>query len=121
MVLNEALQGNLRFGLLLDKLDKLDKMAEDKALKYVNCYLLGARVVTAAIDDIFVRHAADVNRDIAFHARINHVGRSSLVVGIRVEQPGEPVNRCPDICEICKIYNTFMASPCSYSIFKQNA
>jgi acyl-CoA hydrolase len=33
-----------------------------------------------------------VNRDIAFHARINHVGRSSLVVGIRVEQPGEPVN-----------------------------
>jgi hypothetical protein len=33
-----------------------------------------ALVVTAAIDDIFVRHAADVNRDIAFHARINPVG-----------------------------------------------
>jgi len=89
MVLNEALQGNLRFGLLLEK---LDKMAEETALKYVNCYHPDARVVTAAIDDIFVRHAADVNRDIAFHARINHVGRSSLVVGIRVEQPGEPVN-----------------------------
>jgi acyl-CoA hydrolase len=49
-------------------------------------------VVTAAIDDIFVRHAADVTRDISFQARINHVGRSSLVVGIRVEQLGEPVN-----------------------------
>jgi acyl-CoA hydrolase len=88
-VLNEPLQGNLRFGLLLEV---LDKVAEETALKYVNRYHPDARVVTAAIDDIFVRHAADVTRDIAFHARINHVGRSSLVVGIRVEHPGEPVN-----------------------------
>ena len=89
MVLDEELQGNLRFGLLLEV---LDKFAEETALKYVNRYHPDARVVTAAIDDIFVRHAADLTRDIAFHARINHVGRSSLVVGIRVEQPGEPVN-----------------------------
>ena len=89
MVLDEPLQGNLRFGLLLEVLDKI---AEETALKYVNLFHPDARVVTAAIDDIFVRHAADVNRDIVFHARINHVGRSSLVVGIRVEQPGEPVN-----------------------------
>jgi acyl-coenzyme A thioesterase 9 len=88
-VLNEPLQGNLRFGLLLEILDKI---AEETALKYVNRFHPDARVVTAAIDDIFVRHAADLTRDIAFHARINHVGRSSLVVGIRVEQPGEPVN-----------------------------
>ena len=89
MVLDEPLRGNLRFGLLLEVLDKI---AEETALKYVNRYHPDARVVTAAIDDIFVRHAADVTRDIAFHARINHVGRSSLVVGIRVEQPGDPVN-----------------------------
>jgi acyl-CoA hydrolase len=89
MVLNEPLRGNLRFGLLLEV---LDKVAEETALKYVNCFHPEACVVTAAIDDIFVRHAADVNRDIVFHARINHVGRSSLVVGIRVEQPGETVN-----------------------------
>jgi acyl-CoA hydrolase len=89
VVLDEPLQGNLRFGLLLEILDKI---AEETALKYVNCYYPDARVVTAAIDDIFVRHAADMTRDIVFHARINHVGRSSLVVGIRVEQPGEPVN-----------------------------
>ena len=89
MVLGEPLQGNFRFGLLLEVLDKI---AEDTALKYVNCYHPDARVVTAAIDNIFVRHAADVDRDIVFHARINHVGRSSLVVGIRVEQPGEPAS-----------------------------
>ena len=89
MVLDEPLQGNLRFGLLLEVLDKI---AEETALKYVTRYYPEARVVTAAIDDIFLRHATDVKRDIAFYARINHVGRSSLVVGIRVEQPGEPVN-----------------------------
>lgn len=89
MVLNETLQGNLRFGLLLEV---LDKVAEETSLRYVNRYHPEARVVTAAIDDIFVRHAADVTRDITFRARINHVGRSSLVVGIRVEQPGEPGN-----------------------------
>lgn len=88
MVLDEPLQGNLRFGLLLEVLDKL---AEETALNYVQRYHPEARVVTAAVDDIFVRHAADVNRDIVFHARINHVGRSSLVVGIRVEQPGDPL------------------------------
>jgi acyl-CoA hydrolase len=89
MVLDEPLQGNLRFGLLLEVLDKI---AEETALNYVHRFHPEARVVTAAIDDILIRHAADVTRDIAFHARINHVGRSSLVVGIRVEQPGEPVN-----------------------------
>ena len=89
MVLDEPIQGNLRFGLLLEVLDKI---AEETALKYVHRFHPAARVVTAAIDDIFVRHAADVTRDITFHARINHVGRSSLVIGIRVEQPGAPLN-----------------------------
>lgn len=87
MVLDEPLRGNIRFGLLLEV---LDKVAEVTALKYVNRYHPNARVVTAAIDNIFIRHAADVTRDIVFRARINHVGRSSLVVGIRVEHPGEP-------------------------------
>lgn len=89
MVVAEPLQGNLRFGLLLET---LDLVAETTALKYVNRFFPEARVVTAAIDNIYVRNAADVNRDLSFQARINHVGRSSLVVGIRVEQPGEPAN-----------------------------
>lgn len=89
MVVDEDLPGNLRFGLLLEI---LDSVAEQAALNYVNRFHPQARVVTAAIDNIFVRHAGDVNRDIVFKARINHVGRSSLEVGIRVEQPGEPGN-----------------------------
>lgn len=89
MVVDEPIPGNLRFGLLLEI---LDLVAEKTALNYVNRFYPDARVVTAAIDNILVRHAADVTRDIVFHARINHVGRSSLEVGIRVEQPGDPTN-----------------------------
>ncbi|ABQ25544.1 acyl-CoA thioesterase [Geotalea uraniireducens] len=89
MVVDEPIPGNLRFGLLLEI---LDLVAEKTALNYVNRFYPDARVVTAAIDNIFVRHAADVTRDIVFHARINHVGRSSLEIGIRVEQPGDPTN-----------------------------
>jgi acyl-CoA hydrolase len=89
MVIDEPLQGNLRFGLLLEI---LDKVAEETALNYVNRFYPAARVVTAAIDNILVRHAADVTKDLVFQARINHVGRSSLEIGIRVEQPGEPAN-----------------------------
>lgn len=88
-VIDEPLLGNFRFGLLLEI---LDKVAEETALKYVNAFYPEARVVTAAIDNIIIRHAADLDRDIVCHAHINHVGRSSLEVGIRVEQPGEPAN-----------------------------
>ena len=89
MVLNEPIPANIRFGLLLEI---LDKVAEETALNYVNRFYPEARVVTAAIDNILVRNAVDVTKDIVFNARINHVGRSSLEVGIRVEQPGEPVS-----------------------------
>ncbi len=89
MVMDEDLRGNLRFGLLLEI---LDKVAEETALAYVNRFHPGARVVTAAIDNVIVRHVADVTRDLVCEARINHVGRSSLEIGIRVEQPGEPAN-----------------------------
>ncbi len=86
MVIDEPLHGNLRFGLLLEVLDKL---AEETALGYVRQSWPEARVVTAAIDSILMRHVADVTRDLVLHARINHVGRTSMEVGIRVEQPGE--------------------------------
>jgi acyl-coenzyme A thioesterase 9 len=89
MVLDEPIAANIRFGLLLEV---LDKVAEETALNYVNQFYPEARVVTAAIDRILIRNPADVTRDIVFNARINHVGRSSLEVGIRVEQPGEPAS-----------------------------
>ncbi|RNC68707.1 MAG: acyl-CoA thioesterase [Desulfuromonadales bacterium] len=88
MVIDEDIPGNFRFGLLLEELDIL---AEQTALAYVRQFYPEARVVTAAIDNIMVRHVVDVTRDIVFHARINHVGRSSLEIGIRVEHAGEPV------------------------------
>jgi len=88
-VLEDDLQGNIRFGLLLEV---LDKVAEETALNYVNRFHPQARVVTAAIDNIVVRHAADVDRDLVCQARINHVGRTSLEIGIRVDQPGNPAN-----------------------------
>jgi acyl-CoA hydrolase len=88
MVIDEDIPGNFRFGLLLEELDIL---AEQTALGYVRRFHPEARVVTAAIDNILVRHVVDVNRDILFHARINHVGRSSLEIGIRVEHAGDPV------------------------------
>jgi len=88
MILDEPIQANIRFGLLLEV---LDKVAEEAALSYVNQFFPEARVVTAAIDKIVVRHVTDMSRDVHFNARINHVGRSSLEIGIRVEQPGNPV------------------------------
>jgi acyl-CoA hydrolase len=84
MVIDEDIPGNFRFGLLLEELDIL---AEQTALGYVRRSHPDARVVTAAIDNIMVRHVVDVSRDLVFNARINHVGRSSLEIGIRVEQP----------------------------------
>jgi len=87
MVVDAPLHGNLRFGLLLEVLDKL---AEETALAYARSSYPDARVVTAAVDNILVRHPADVSRDIQLLARINHVGRSSMEVGIRVSQPGDP-------------------------------
>ena len=84
MLINEPVLGNVRFGLLLEVLDKL---AEETALAYVRMSHASARVVTAAIDNIYIRNAADVNRDMVFRGRINFVGRTSMEVGIRVEHP----------------------------------
>jgi acyl-CoA hydrolase len=77
--------GNIRFGKLLET---LDKVAENTALAYVNRYYPDARVVTAAIDSVVVRHPADTKHDLVFSAQVNHVGKSSLEIGIRIEHLG---------------------------------
>jgi acyl-coenzyme A thioesterase 9 len=74
--------GNIRFGKLLET---LDKVAENTALAYIHRFYPDARVVTAAIDSIVVRNRADTEHDLVFSAQINHVGKSSMEVGIRVE------------------------------------
>lgn len=78
--------GNIRFGKILET---LDKVAENTALAYVHRYYPGARVVTAAIDSIVLRNPADTRHDLVFSAQINHVGKSSMEVGIRIECLGE--------------------------------
>src|SRR5687768_8244528 len=85
MVVNEPIAANLRWGRLLEVLDKL---AEDVALSYVRRSAPEARVVTAAIDDVVLHIPASVEQDLDLHARINYVGRSSMEVGIRVDQAG---------------------------------
>jgi len=85
IVVDAPLPGNMRFGLLLEI---LDKVAEEAALAYVNRFHPSARVVTAAIDTIVIRQPVDVSRDLTFAATINHIGRSSLEIGIRVETTG---------------------------------
>ena len=82
---DQELVGNIRFGKLLET---LDKVAENTALAYVNRFYPDARVVTAAIDSLVIRHPADTKHDLVFSAQINHVGKSSLEVGIRIEHLG---------------------------------
>lgn len=74
--------GNIRFGKILET---LDKVAENTALAYVHRFYPDARVVTAAVDNIILRNPADTKHDLVFSAQINHVGSSSMEVGIRIE------------------------------------
>jgi acyl-coenzyme A thioesterase 9 len=86
MVIDGPVKANLRVGLMFEVLDKL---AEDTALRYARKVYPNVRVVTAAMDDLKVCAAPDIEKDIVLLARINFVGRSSMEVGIRVEQAGE--------------------------------
>ena len=87
MVIDDPVQANIRVGLLFEIMDKL---AEETALRFARKAYPAVRVVTAAMDDLEVWNAPDITRDMVLRARINHVGRSSMEVGIRVEQPGTP-------------------------------
>lgn len=86
MILNSDIPGNMRWGRLLEELDKL---AEDIALGYVHRFEPEGRVVTAAVDDIALHVPGDINKDVYLRARINYVGRTSMEVGIRVDQDKE--------------------------------
>src|ERR1035438_4276935 len=104
LLTDEPVRSNLRFGLLLEVLDKL---AEDTALRYVRRSYPTGRVVTAAMDSMRVRGVPDENRDMVLRARVNLVGTTSLEVGIRIEQPGGP----PDapLLHVASCYFTMVA------------
>ncbi len=68
--------GNEHGGSLL-KL--LDQVAYACAAKYCKNY-----VVTAALDQVFFKQNVNVGELVTFYARVNHVGRSSMEVGVNV-------------------------------------
>lgn len=57
----------------------LDQVAYACAAKYCKSY-----VVTAALDQVFFRQQVHVGELVTFMAHVNHVGRSSMEVGIKV-------------------------------------
>lgn len=82
-VVKGDIPGNFRFGLLLEVLDNI---AGETSLAYVRRFYPDGQVVTAAIDNIRIRSSAEVTRDLICRGRIDYVGRSSMDVGIRIEQ-----------------------------------
>lgn len=68
--------GNVHGGSLL-KL--LDQVAYACAAKYCKQY-----VVTAALDQVFFKQQVNVGELVTFYARVNHVGRSSMEIGVKV-------------------------------------
>jgi acyl-coenzyme A thioesterase 9 len=104
LLTDEPVRSNLRFGLLLEVLDKL---AEDTALRYVRRSYPAARVVTAAMDSMRVRGVPDETRDMVLRARVNLVGKTSLEVGIRIEQPG--VEPDVPVLHVASCYFTMVA------------
>lgn len=69
--------GKIHGGILLSL---MDKVAYACAAKHA-----GAYVVTVSVDGVNFREPVSVGELVSLHASVNHVGRTSLVVGIRVE------------------------------------
>ncbi len=69
--------GNVHGGTLLKF---LDQVAYSCASRYAGTY-----VVTLSVDRVLFRDAIKVGELVSFSASVNHTGRTSLEVGIRVE------------------------------------
>lgn len=69
--------GNVHGGTLL-KL--LDQVAYSCASRYARTY-----VVTLSVDRVLFREAIKVGELVSFSASVNHTGRTSMEIGIRVE------------------------------------
>src|SRR5947207_11086675 len=68
--------GNVHGGALL-KL--LDEVAYACASRYSGCY-----VVTLSVDQVLFKRPIHVGEMVTFYASVNHVGRTSMEVGIKV-------------------------------------
>jgi acyl-CoA hydrolase len=82
-------RGDMRFGLVLEL---LDQVAGDAAWKYVGEDKRGPlTLVTASADRIDLLKPVSMDKDMAMKAMVNHVGTSSMEVGVRVESGTERV------------------------------
>jgi len=68
--------GNIHGGYIMQM---CDRVAYACAARYSSRY-----VVTLSVDKILFKQAIHVNELVTFYARINHVGKTSMEVGIRV-------------------------------------
>lgn len=69
--------GKIHGGILLSLMDKVAYVC---AAKHAGGYC-----VTVSIDNVEFRQPVEVGQLVSLHASVNYVGRTSLVVGIRVE------------------------------------
>src|SRR5688500_7810757 len=69
--------GKIHGGILLSL---MDKVAYACASKHA-----GAYCVTVSVDSVEFLQPVDVGELVSLHASVNHVGNSSMIVGIRVE------------------------------------
>ena len=69
--------GKIHGGILLSL---MDKVAYACASKHAGTYC-----VTVSVDKVEFLHPVEVGELVAMHASVNYVGRTSLIVGIRVE------------------------------------
>ncbi|MCU0470664.1 MAG: acyl-CoA thioesterase [Arcicella sp.] len=68
--------GKIHGGILLSL---MDKVAYACATKHA-----GAYVVTVSVDNVEFRQPVEVGELVSLHASVNYVGKSSLIVGIKV-------------------------------------
>jgi uncharacterized protein (TIGR00369 family) len=68
--------GKIHGGILLSL---MDKVAYACAAKHSNCYC-----VTVSVDTVDFLQPVEVGDLVSLHASVNHVGKTSLVVGIKV-------------------------------------
>ena len=68
--------GNVHGGVLLRL---LDEVAYACASRYAGCY-----VVTLSVDQVLFKQPIHVGEMVTFYASVNHVGRTSMEVGIKV-------------------------------------
>src|SRR5690625_6366486 len=82
LITDEEIPGNMRWGRLLEVLDKL---AEDIALEYVQKQNKNTKVVSEAVDDIMLREPIDIQQVLILISRIKSDIRISMDLCNRVD------------------------------------